>query len=325
MYINEIIRITYKCNWYCQFCNVLKTNNFWEHDVSEKEILSQIFSLYKKYSKDERENLVLSFSGWEPTLNKKLHYYIQLAKTLWIGCIQIQTNGSILFRNFSLLEKLMAAWLDEIFLAQHSDNQDINTRLWSPANMKDFTEFLNYYEKNKLSKKVRILLNIVVSKINLNTTKDYISFLIKEKYFERVKNTHISIGFVQPNGYAQVHQDEVLLRYSDEEIQVIREIIDYCKEQSILLDFHFTSPPLCVLDYPEYNLEYTRLKELEHDTLNGKVTQWNKKSYEWLWKEKMKVTACEKCSYNQYCLWFYKNWVQFVWIDVAEKMAAAYQ
>ena len=43
-YINEIIRITYKCNWKCKFCNVLKTNNFWENDVTHKEVIYKILT-----------------------------------------------------------------------------------------------------------------------------------------------------------------------------------------------------------------------------------------------------------------------------------------
>jgi biotin synthase-like enzyme len=33
IYINEIIRITYKCNWKCKFCNISKVNNFGENDI----------------------------------------------------------------------------------------------------------------------------------------------------------------------------------------------------------------------------------------------------------------------------------------------------
>ena len=61
IYINEIIRVTYKCNWKCKFCNVLKTNNFWEKDVSNKQIIYKILSLLKKYNKNQLENLILSF------------------------------------------------------------------------------------------------------------------------------------------------------------------------------------------------------------------------------------------------------------------------
>lgn len=53
IYINEIIRVNYKCNWSCKFCNVLKTNNYWENDVSYKEVVYKILALTKKYSLEQ--------------------------------------------------------------------------------------------------------------------------------------------------------------------------------------------------------------------------------------------------------------------------------
>jgi len=89
--------------------------------------------------------------------------------------------------------------------------------------------------------------------------------------------------------------------------------VDLCRRNKILPDFHFTSPPLCVLNYPEYNLEYSRLRKLEENKKIWNVNKWNLESYKWLWKEKQKFDQCKKCDNNKYCLWFYKNWIEFVW------------
>jgi len=62
IYINEIIRITYKCNWKCKFCNVSKVNNYGIADISSKEVVSKILSLVKKYNTKQLKNLNLSFS-----------------------------------------------------------------------------------------------------------------------------------------------------------------------------------------------------------------------------------------------------------------------
>jgi hypothetical protein len=58
------------------------------------------------------------------------------------------------------------------------------------------------------------------------------------------------------------------LKYDSAELLEIDRIVELCKNNNILLDFHFTSPPLCILDYPEYNLEYDRLKDIENDKKN---------------------------------------------------------
>jgi hypothetical protein len=72
---------------------------------------------------------------------------------------------------------------------------------------------------------------------------------------------------------------------------------------------------LCILDYPKYNLEYNTLKNLEKDKQDWKVNVSNLESYKILWKEKQKFKECKNCKYDKYCLWFYKNWIKFVWSE----------
>jgi len=35
---------------------------------------------------------------------------------------------------------------------------------------------------------------------------------------------------------------------------------------------------------------------------------------------KKKFDECKKCRYNDYCLGFYKNWVEFVWEKYTKEM-----
>jgi MoaA/NifB/PqqE/SkfB family radical SAM enzyme len=327
IYINEIIRITYKCNWRCKFCNVLKTNNFWEKDVTKEEVIYKILELSRKYTSTERKNIILSFSWWEPTLNKNLLKYIELAKKIWIWGIQIQTNWTKLFKQKYFILKLIDVWLDEIFLAQHSWNEEINKNLWSFYNIDDFISWVKYVKEFDIHHKIQISFNIVVNKINLFSIYEYILFL-KEIWFIDLlplennnwflNSKRISFWLVQPNGYAEINKEEVLLKFNEEQTQEIEKIVNLCKNSNIYTDFHFTSPPLCILNYPEYNLEYQRLKNLENDIKKWKVVEWNLESYKKLWKEKEKVGGCEKCKYDKYCLWFYKNWIDFVWKNYLE-------
>lgn len=330
IYINEIIRITYKCNWKCKFCNVLKTNNFWDNDVSKKEVIYQILNLTRKYTLKQRKNLILSFSGWEPTLDNKLLEYIKLAKRIWVWIVEVQTNWTKLFKEKEYILDLIEAWLNEIFLAQHSWNEMINKELGIFYNIEDFISWTKYILDNNIFRKISIYLNIVVTKINIFSLYDYILLLINTWFIQIIPdrwhkdkiNTHkISFWFIQPNWYAELNKEEVLLKYTQEEIKEIDKIVDLCKNNNILPDFHFVCPPICILNYPEYNLEYERLKKLEQNKIDWNVNKSNLESYEFLWKEKQKFSECEKCKYNKYCLWFYKNWIDFVWEDyVKEKI-----
>lgn len=328
VYINEIIRITYKCNWKCKFCNVLKTNNFWDTDVTDKEITYKILNLLKKYSKKQRDNLILSFSGWEPTLNKKLWYFIKLAKSIWVWTVQIQTNWTNLFLNKNLINELYEQWLDEIFLAQHSGDETSNKDMWIFYRLSDFEDWVSYVYDNNFHKKVQISFNIVINKINLFKIYDYINYLKKigfikllpldnNNWFENTKR--ISIWLVQPNWYANINKDEVLLKYDELEVDEIFKIIKLCKSENIYPDFHFTAPPLCIINIPDYNLEHHRMLKLNDDIKNNNINQWNLDSYKYLWKEKSKIDLCKKCKYNDSCLWFYNNWLGFVWEDYVFK------
>lgn len=324
IYINEIIRVTYKCNWQCKFCNVIKTNNFWESDVSNKEVIYKILNLKRKYSNTQRSNLILSFSWGEPTLNKYLIDYIKLAKSIWVWTIQIQTNWTTIYNNKEFLLKLIKAWLDELFIAQHSLDKDINKNLKSFFIEDNFIKWINFIRENELNKKVQISFNIVVTKINLFWLLEYL-LKLKDIWFLDLlpiednfwfKNTkRISFWLVQPNWYAYLNRDEVLLKYDNKQIKEIDEVVKFCKENNIYPDFHYTAPPVCILNYPEYNLEYHRLKKLEEDRFNWKINEWNLESYMYLWKEKRKFKECDKCNNNKYCLGFYNNLIDFIWED----------
>jgi MoaA/NifB/PqqE/SkfB family radical SAM enzyme len=327
MYINEIIRITYKCNWKCKFCNVSKTNNFWDKDVTSNEVIAKILALVKKYTIKDRKNLTLSFSWWEPTLDKNLLSYIKLAKEIWLGFVEVQTNWTKLFKDKEFIHDLIDAWLDSIFLAQHSFDKNINNKLGIYYNIDDFIAWWNYILEKKLYKKIDIYLNIVVNKINIFHIYDYLNFLIKSWFINIIKIRDsskgklrkISFWLVQPNWYAYINKDEVLLKYDDLEINELDRIINLCRQNKIFTDFHFTAPPVCILNYPEYNLEHEILTNLELDKKSWKVNTSNLESYKFLWKEKQKFKECEKCKYNNYCLWFYNNWINFVWEEYAKE------
>ena len=153
-----------------------KQITFWEKDVSFSEVIHQILELYKKYTLTQRKKVILSFSWGEPTLNKHLKRYISLAKQIGVWTVQIQTNGSILFVKKQLLEELISAWLDEVFLAQHSSDENINKTLWVLYRISDFIDWIQYVKEKELYKQVSITLNIVVTKVNISYVPEYIAF-----------------------------------------------------------------------------------------------------------------------------------------------------
>ena len=247
--------------------------------------------------------------------------YIQLAKKIGIWNIQIQTNGIRLFQEKDYIFHLINSGADDIFLAHHSHDDFINKKLWSYTNIQEFTDWVKYIYENNIHTLISINLNIVITKMNLFGLYDYIEFLIISNFVRLItpdandgeRNTYkISFWFVQPHWYAFLNQDDILLDYSIEQIRCIQDVLALCYKNNIYPDFHFTSPPLCIIHEPILNLEYIKLRKLEDDTSSRKINIWNLESYKILWKEKEKLPECLWCQYNTYCLWFYKNWIEFV-------------
>ncbi len=312
-FINEIIRVNYRCNWKCIFCNVSEVNNYWDNDIDYKEVVKKIILLAKKYNLKERKKLLLSFSWWEPTLNKNLINYIKLAKKIWIWRIQIQTNASLLYNDLWLIDNYILAWLDEVFIAQHSHDPFVNKDLWV---FTEFDKFLNWFEYVKNKKSILLIFNIVVTKLNIYSLIDYLDKLKENGVFNHIYN--ISIWFVQPNWYAWKNKNKVLLTFDWKEKEEINKIINYSKQNNILLDFHYTSPPLCIVENIEYNLEYKKLKLLEEQSKENKLDP-SLDSFFFMKSQKVKIDECRGCKYDKYCFWFYNNWINFIWKELLVK------
>ena len=227
-----------------------------------------------------------------------------------------------------MIDLYYSYWLDEIFLAQHWNNKEQNLEMWIYYKSEDFENWVKYIYNKSFHKKIDISFNIVVNKINIFDIYSYILYL-KKVWFLKILPMHddvesnkikkISFWLVQPNWYAEINSEKVLLKYDELEVDEIHKIIDLCIDEYIYPDFHFTAPPLCILDIPDYNLEHHRMKKLNNDIKEGTINKWNLESYKYLWKEKSKIDLCKKCRYNDSCLWFYNNWIKFVWKDYIEK------
>jgi hypothetical protein len=74
-------------------------------------------------------------------------------------------------------------------------------------------------------------------------------------------------------GYAMQNKESMLLDFNTDQKKIVENIITLSQNNNILLDFHYTSPPLCVLNYPEYNLEYNQLKQLEIDNKKNNISE----------------------------------------------------
>ncbi|UFX83302.1 radical SAM protein [Candidatus Absconditicoccus praedator] len=298
--LNEVIRITYYCNLKCNFCNIIETNNF-EKNITKDEIINNIILKAKK-NKTDLKNTVLTFSGGEPLLNKNIEKYIKMAQKIGFGGIELQTNGIILFKKKEKINSLINNGLDMLFIGQHSHDENINNKMGTNLNKEEFIEWFNYIRKNNIHKKLKITINIVITKNNIYNTKHFIQFLIDHDIIDLLFQRELNIGLVFPNGYARENRREVLLDFSSKQVKEIKKIVSLCERNNIDINFHFSAPPFCIIDLSKYSDEYKSL-------INNKSFTTNT---EHILEDKQKLSFCKKCKFNDYCHGFNKKFLEYI-------------
>ena len=299
--LNELVRTTFACNQKCIFCDVKETNNF-EIDISEEEIINNIITLQKKH-KWNLEDVVLTLSWGEPLINRKIFKYIRFSRKLWFENIEIQTNWTFLFRRKKLIKELQEEWLNMLFLAYHSHKDEINKKMGISTNINEFLSRFNYIKRDKIDDKLQIVLNIVLTKQNVYIIDEYVKFLLTNWIIESLFRRELNVWFVYPNWNARNNRFYTLLDFNRKQIKKIKKMINLCKENNIDLNFGFSLPPFCVLDYPEYSDDYNAKINEENFTKNTKRVSI----------EKTKISFCNNCHYKSYCDWFNRNFLDFMW------------
>lgn len=194
-YIDVInLHLTEKCNFRCEYC-FAKFNNDSEFNLDEwKLVVDKISTYFNKYNLKGRINL----AGGEPMLLSWLDELIDyiLSKNIEVSII---TNASFLTKkridNFANKVSMIGVSIDSI-------NEETNKRIGrctksgKTINYNELVDILNFAKKF-----VRLKVNTVVSKLNLN---EDISPLYNDVSFDRIKLLQVRIN-KGGNEYADIH------------------------------------------------------------------------------------------------------------------------
>ena len=93
--------------------------------------------------------------------------------------------------------------------------------------------------------------------INIQSLIDLLN--VNHKKFNTTKKKLINFTLVQPNWYAQLNKDEVILDFNEIQMTEINRCIKLLESYWYSLFMHFTCPPLCILNYPESKEYYSQL------------------------------------------------------------------
>jgi len=208
------ILITGKCNSNCIFC------------FSRKELSREHFSMDIINSVMQKHfNLgyrILVLSGGEPTIHPDFVKIISSAKLMGYEYVRVITNGRM-FAYKKFLRKSIAAGLDEATISIHSHIPKVQDYLSDIEG--SFEQTLNGI-KNCINFNLDVKINIVVSKINLKTLKESLSF------FNKLGIKRIGLLRIMPYGKAWKNKDNLFYNHNNN-IKYLDEALEFSRENKI--------------------------------------------------------------------------------------------
>jgi len=247
------IRITMDCNQDCLFCNTDKDAD--DVVLGRKNILREIQKGNYNY---------LTITGREPTLDKDLFDYINLAKRLGIAKIEIQTNAICCTEDY--VKRLMSSGLTHAFVSLHAADEKTSAKI---------TQAPGTFEKTlqgiRNLKEIDVTVNVVVNSLNYKDLKKIAGLILSLGVYS------IVFSVVAPVVKALENRD-ILPKY-EKIVPYLKEAFEFCKENDI--DFRIPGRcgiPICFIE--EYKQHHDEMDDRFHDT-----------------KDKVKDKRCVGCKY----------------------------
>lgn len=266
---NIDIILSDKCNLNCFFCSL----NKWSIDTWN---IKGICIVINKFFSQGFNSI--TFSWWEPTLDKNLLLYIAFAKKTWFQIIKLQTN--LLFSENYFL-KLIKSWITSLWFTYLWINK--NTFFSITWNIKQFYLYnnsLNYIiNYNKL---INITIDIVLNKYIIDKIWEETNKLLKLWF----KNINYKFPFFTWNN--KLNYD--LIYYSDK----LKNFLLWKK-----FKFYILYIPTCYLEWLENHI---------YDFSNDYIYDFNyffslKESIDKIYE---KFENCNDCKNKESCFWFEK-------------------
>jgi molybdenum cofactor biosynthesis enzyme MoaA len=258
------------CNLNCFFCNPEKiTKDFlWSEKL---QILSNIKTFFEKWFES------ITFSWGEPTLDKNLIIYIKFAQKIGFKNIKLQTNFTLLNREF--LELLTLSGLNEIWFTYFGYDETTFLNIVGNSNY-----FAKYRDNIALIKdsNIRLVSDIVLNDFLIDDLENILNDL------EKVGISHIN--FKYPFNTGKSFLPNKIMEYS-EKLRFFLDKKDF--------PYNILYIPTCFLNWFEDKV---------YKTEKDYISDWNYlfSLKETLDKNFYKENNCEDCLYKQTCFWLEK-------------------
>ncbi|MFP4400895.1 MAG: radical SAM protein [Candidatus Woesearchaeota archaeon] len=284
-----ILRITNKCNMFCNYCFIDREKK----SLSENDILKII----KGLSRANFSGIYIQFtiSGGEPVLHKHFFEIIDFLLKKGVGKIVVQTNAS-LFSNPEMVSKLPDDRNKISFFSSFcSHKKDVFNSITSSDKYDDAVMGI----KN-LSEKYNVALNFVVVKENYVYLDTMVDFFIKNFNTDNLSFSLSNIGIVSKRN---LHL--YLEKYRKIQPHVLRALI-FAKENNIPANFTFSGGcgfPLCVIRSFSERFFRKQTNGVLFKADKNIISIGNFKS------QFYKLEKCSLCVLNDYCQGFTSAYV----------------
>jgi sulfatase maturation enzyme AslB (radical SAM superfamily) len=267
---NVDIILNRKCNLNCIFCE--QNNNFKIFDKSKIPLLISVF-LKKGFGS-------ITFSWWEPTLDKNLLYYANFAQKVWYKKIKVQTNLTLLNRDDIRL--LISKWITHIWTTFFWNNFNLFQNVTNIRRKEDFDKYIdNISFIKKIGNKLIFEVDTILNQFIIDDLENVIKFLLLSWV------SHIN--FKYPFSMWSKKLDYNLLYHSETLLKSLNK-----KNFS----YNILYIPICYLKWFEKKVYNFR---------NDYIYDWTlfslKSSVDKLYK---KIDLCVGCKYIYNCFWFEK-------------------
>ncbi len=294
-----ILRLNLSCNQNCIFCNIRGKKD--EHSFNYITAKKKIDELSSN-SKD----LVVLFTGGEPTLNPYLINLIKYAKKRGIEGIGIQTNAMLCCYQY-FTQRLRRSGLTHAFVPFYSsDKKTFDALTRTPGSFKHAVQGI----KNLQNQGVFITFNILVNSLNYQQVPETIKFIHrnfkKVIKIDRKKNINVfSFSFVQPAGLAW--ENRWIVPKMSKVAPYVIQAMKYCQEKNISFMNSGCGFPLCFLKgFEEYSMEYQCIQQNRKNQSN--LFDYNKAS-------KVYGKQCQICKLKKYCFGVWKSYAEIYGLD----------
>ncbi len=296
-----IVRVGKACNFRCNFCNV--TDN--ERNVKLRENIDDIvrnFHYKLKYSNTESWEIIVTISGWEPSIFQKetifaLRYIQSFLTKRWVTPIfEIQTNASNIDKNFARQLKENGIYL--ALVSFHMEDKGIFEEVIG-------IKYSNFYKiiegiHNLHEAGIKVDTNSILSSQNISNYFDTIKFLSENFPFIDTFN----IWVIQPHWEALKILDEVIPLY-EEVAPIYNKVIFYLRRQKKRVTSHYVGLPACYIENYGTSLEVTdntlfrKNLNVDEKHLINNINDSNKKQ----------DLVCSHCMYKNVCSGVWKEYI----------------